>query len=176
MALVALVERDDQSHAPALGGQAEIAHGIMGAIQGSGLDRQAEGFFGSIERGETKRTIMAIPVGHRDDQGQLATMAQGIGGQFIASVAVDPAMAVAVPAPKGVWVAIGSMAAAAFIRFLAPIVAAAELLAMGIGPGGQLGPIPRNMEMVQVNQADLNRVCDKAAIEEPLQHPLPARQ
>jgi len=146
--LVALVERDDQGHAPTLGGQAEIAHGIMGGIQGSGLDRQAEGFFGSIESAETKHAIMAIPVSHRDDQGQLATMAKRIGGQFIASVAVDPAIAVAVPAPKGVWVVIGSMAAAAFIRFLAPIVATAEFLAMGIGPGGQLGPITRDMEMV----------------------------
>jgi hypothetical protein len=36
---VALVEGDDESHLPALGGQAKEAQGIVGGIQGGGLDR-----------------------------------------------------------------------------------------------------------------------------------------
>ena len=75
MALVTLVEWYDEGHVPALGGETKIANGIMSGIQGSGLDRQAEDFFASIESDETKNAIMAVAISHSDNYGQLAAMA-----------------------------------------------------------------------------------------------------
>jgi hypothetical protein len=63
-------------------------------------------------------------------------MVKAVGGEFVEAVAIDPALAVAVPAPESPGVTIGTMASTAFIWFLAPVVARAELLAVGIGPSG----------------------------------------
>jgi hypothetical protein len=38
MAFIALIERDDKSHVPTLGGQTEEAQGIVSGVQGGSLD------------------------------------------------------------------------------------------------------------------------------------------
>ncbi|MBV7328288.1 hypothetical protein KFU94_08510 [Chloroflexi bacterium TSY] len=83
-------------------------------------------------------------------------MLERIGGQFIGRVPIDPAMTVAVPAPEGVGVVVGAMAATAFVAFLTSIIALTQLLAVGIGPSGQFGAVASHMEMVQVEQAQLD--------------------
>ncbi len=67
--LVTLVEGDDEGHVPTLGGQAEEAQGIVGGIQGSGLDRQVEGFAAVVERDQAEDAVVAVAVSHGDDQG-----------------------------------------------------------------------------------------------------------
>ncbi|NIV38986.1 MAG: hypothetical protein GWN58_59070 [Anaerolineae bacterium] len=51
---------------------------------------------------------MAVAVGQGDDERQLAAMLEAVGGEFVDAVAVDPALAVAVPAPQGVSVVVGA--------------------------------------------------------------------
>ena len=43
---------------------------------------------------------MTVAVGNGDHQRKLAAMLEGVGGEFVEAVAVDPALAVAVPAPE----------------------------------------------------------------------------
>ena len=136
MALVTLVEWNDQRHVPALGSQAEIADDIVGRIQRGSLERPAQAFPPLIEGGQTEDTVVAIAIGHGDDQRQLAAMLERIGGQLVAGVTIDPTMAVAIPAPEGVRVAVGTMAATAFMGFLTPIITGTALLTLRIGPGG----------------------------------------
>jgi hypothetical protein len=91
---------------PALSSQAKEPQGIVGCIQGSGLDGQAEDFAGVVEGGEAVDAVVAVAVGHGDDEGQLTTMAQAVGCEFEDAVTVNPAFSVAVPAPKGVGVVV----------------------------------------------------------------------
>ncbi len=62
--LVTLVEGDDEGHLPTMGSQAEEAQGIVGCIQGSGLDGQVEDFVASVEGGQAVDAIVAVAVGH----------------------------------------------------------------------------------------------------------------
>ncbi|MBV7335872.1 hypothetical protein KFU94_48055 [Chloroflexi bacterium TSY] len=101
VALVALVEWNDQSHVPAQCGET-IADDIMSRIQSGSLDGQAEEFAPSIECGKTKDAVVAIAISHGDDQGQLTAMLEGIGSQFIASVPIDPTVAIAIQ-PQRAW-------------------------------------------------------------------------
>ena len=68
------------------------------------------------------------------------------------AVAVDPAVTIAVPAPKSPGVTEGAMAAAAILRFLATIVAVAELLAVRVGPSGQFAAITSDVEVFKVDE------------------------
>lgn len=68
---------------------------------------------------------------------------------------------------------IGPVTAATLLGFLAPVVTVAQLLAMRVGPGGELGPIARNVEVLQVHELQVDRAGDKAGVEESLQGPLP---
>jgi len=119
---------------------------------------------------------VAVAVGHGDDQGQLAAVLEIIGGQFVEAVTIDPALAVAVPTPKGQGVVIGPVAVAAIFWFLAPVVAVAQLLAVRIGPGGELGPVASGVEVVQVDELQVHRAGDEAGVEERLQGLLPDGQ
>ena len=96
-------------------------------------------------------------------------MLETVGSEFVEAVAVDPAFAVRVPAPEGVGVAVGARTAAAVLRVLAPIVAGAELLAVGIGPGGELGPVSGDVQVLQGDELQVDRARDKASIEDCLQ-------
>ena len=106
--LVALVEGYDEGHMPALSSQAKEPQGIMGRIQGNGLEEEAEGFTGAIESREAVDTVVAIAVGQGNDERQLTAMAQAVGGEFVEAVTVNPALAVAVPAPQGVGVVVSA--------------------------------------------------------------------
>jgi hypothetical protein len=102
--LVALVERNDEGHVPALSGQTKETQGIVGRIQRSGLGAEAEDFPGAIESRKTMNTVMAVAIGQGDDEGQLTAMLEAVGSEFKEAMAVDPAFTVAVPAPQGVGV------------------------------------------------------------------------
>jgi hypothetical protein len=52
-------------------------------------------------------------------------MLEAISSKFVDVVAVDPTLAVAIPAPEGQGIVIGSVAAAAIFKFLALVVAVA---------------------------------------------------
>ena len=106
--LVALVEGYDEGHMPALSSQAKEPQRIVGRIQGSGLEEEAEGFTGAIDSREAVDAVVAVAIGHGDDEGQLTAMAQAVGGEFEDTMAIDPAFTVAVPAPQGVGVAVSS--------------------------------------------------------------------
>ena len=58
------------------------------------------------------------------------------------AVAIDPALAIAVPAPEDQGVVAGTIAVATILRLLAPVIAIAELLTTRIGPSGKLAPVP----------------------------------
>ena len=100
VALVALIERDDEGHAPTGSGQTEVANGIVGGIQGSSLDRESKGLSGVVESGKSVDGIVTVAVGNGDHQRKLAAMLEGVGGEFVEAVTVDPALAVAIPAPE----------------------------------------------------------------------------
>jgi hypothetical protein len=78
VSLVALVDGDDEGHVPPVGSQAEEAQSVVGLVQGGGLDGQAEGFAGVIESGEALDTVVAVAVGDRDEQGQLASVLEAV--------------------------------------------------------------------------------------------------
>jgi hypothetical protein len=98
--LVALIEGDNEGHTPTGSGQTEVANGIVGSIQGSSLDRESKGLPRVVESGKRVDGIVAVAVGYGDHQRKLAAMLEGVGGEFVEAVAVDPALAVAVPAPE----------------------------------------------------------------------------
>ncbi len=114
----------------------------MGRIQGSDLDGEAEGFAGVVEGDEAVDGVVTVAVGHRDEEGQLAAVAEGVGGQFVEAVAVDPALAVVVPAPEGQRVAIGARAVTVLMGFLAAIVQLQSFLPCGLAQVGSLLPSP----------------------------------
>lgn len=64
MILVTLIEGGDKGHLPTMGSQAEEAQGIVGRVQGSGLDGQVEDFVASVEGGQAVDAIVAVAVGH----------------------------------------------------------------------------------------------------------------
>jgi hypothetical protein len=96
-------------------------------------------------------------------------MLETVGSELVEAVAVDPAFAVRVPAPEGVRVAVGPWTAATVLRVLAPIVAGAELLAVGIGPGRELGAIASHVQVLEVNELEVDGAGDKAGIKDGLQ-------
>lgn len=60
--LVALIERDDEGHTPMGSGQTEVANGIVGSIQGSGLDRKPSSLPSVVECSESVDRIVAVAV------------------------------------------------------------------------------------------------------------------
>ena len=68
VAFVALIERDDKSHVPALGGQAEETVGIVGCVEGSDADGQGEGVAGVIEGRQAVDGVVAVAVGDGDHE------------------------------------------------------------------------------------------------------------
>jgi hypothetical protein len=68
---------------------------------------------------------------------------------------------------------IGSGAVAALFGFLAPVVAVAQLLAVGVSPGRELGPIARDVEVLQVNELQVDGAGHKAGVEEGMEGPFP---
>ena len=71
MAFVALVERDDQRGLPTFIGQTVEAHRIAGFVKAGDLKREAEKVFGFVHGECAEDRVVAIVVGHKDDQGQL---------------------------------------------------------------------------------------------------------
>ena len=174
---IAFVERDDESHMPALRGQAEKADGIVGRVEGSGLDRQVEEVTTAIESGHAEDTVVAVAdfgelsrvVGDGNDEWELAGMAEGISSQLVEAVAVDPAIAIAIPTPECARFAIGTRTGTAFMSLLAVVIAGAELLAVRIGPGGELGPIASNVKVLQGDELEVDGARDEASVKDRLQ-------
>ena len=106
--LVAFVERDDESQAPALSGQTKESQSIVSCIEGGGLDGEAESFAGVIEVGEAVDTVVAVAVSQGDEERQLATMLETVGCEFVDTVTIDPAFAVAIPAPEGMGIVVSA--------------------------------------------------------------------
>jgi hypothetical protein len=63
-------------------------------------------------------------------------MLEAISSKFVDVVAVDPALAIAIPTPEGQGIVIGPVAVTTIFRLLASVVAVAQFLAVGISPGG----------------------------------------
>jgi hypothetical protein len=156
VALVALIEWDNEGHMPPLGSQAKEADGIVCGVEGSDADGQAKGLTAVIEGRQAVDGVVTVAVSDGDDEGQLAGTLGRVGGELVEAVAVDPAPAIAVPAPEGPGVAVGAWTATAVLGLLAPValgppaqgrrVAGAELLAVGVGPGGELGAVAGDVE------------------------------
>ena len=91
-------------------------------------------------------------------------------------MAINPALAVAVPAPQGVGVVVSAWTATALFRFLALVVTVTEFLAPGVGPGGELGSVASDVEGIQVNEVQFHGAGDKAAEEKALQGPFVGRE
>jgi hypothetical protein len=68
---------------------------------------------------------------------------------------------------------IGAVAVAALLGFLALVVTVAEFLAVGVGPSGELGPVARDVEVLQVNELEVDGTGDKAGVEKGLEGSLP---
>lgn len=164
--LVAFIEWDDESHPPAGSSHTEVPDSIVSGIQGSNLDRKPEGLASVVESSKSVDGIVAVTVGNGDCQRELAAMQEGVGGEFIEAVAVDPALTVAVPAPESERIAIGTQAGATLLWFLVPIVTGAKLFTVGIGPGGELAAVTGDVEIVKVDQAQLEGTSDKAGKED----------
>lgn len=152
--LVAFIERDDEGHLPTGRSHTEVPDGIVSGIQGSDLDRKPEGLAGVVESSKCVDGIVTVAVGDGDQQGKLTAMLEGVGGEFVEAVAVDPALLmVAVPAPESKRIAIGTQTSAPLLWFLGPIVTGTELLAVGTSPGREFAAIASDVEVVKVNQA-----------------------
>jgi hypothetical protein len=93
---------------PALSGQAKETQRIVGRIQRSGLGAEAEGLPGAIESRKAVNAVVAVAIGQGNDERQLAAMLEAVGSEFVEAVTVNPALAVAVPAPEGVGVVVGA--------------------------------------------------------------------
>jgi hypothetical protein len=91
---------------PALSREAKEAECIVGCIEGSGLEAEAGGFPGAIENGQAVDAVVAAAIGQGDDEGQLTAMLEAVGGEFKDAMAIDPALAIAVPSPQGVGVVV----------------------------------------------------------------------
>jgi hypothetical protein len=151
--LVALIEGDDEGHAPTSRGETEVSNGIVGGIQGGSPDRESKSLTSVVESGKSVDRIVAVAVGNGDDQGKLTAMIERVGGEFVEAVSIDPALTVAVPAPESERIAIGTQAGATLLRFLASIIAGTELLAVGISPGREFAAVTSDVEIGKVNQA-----------------------
>jgi hypothetical protein len=64
------------------------------------------------------------------------------------------------------------MAGAAIRQFLSPIIAIAELLAVRIGPGGEIGAVASDVEAIEGNEVELDRAPDKTSVEDELKSAL----
>lgn len=93
-------------------------------------------------------------------------MLEGVGGEFVAAVAIDPALAIVIPAPESQWITIRTKARAAVCWFFALVVTGAELSAVGIGPSREFAAIASDVEIGKVNQAQLEGTSDKAGKED----------
>jgi hypothetical protein len=93
----------------------------VSGVQRGDLDRQAKGLEGVVEGDQAVDTVVAVTVSYGDKQRQLAAMEEAVGSEFVETVTIDPALAVAVPAPESQRVTIGTLAGAAFLWFFAPI-------------------------------------------------------
>jgi hypothetical protein len=80
VAPVTFIEGDNQRGLPALGGQAIEAESIVSRVERGGIKMPAEGFLNAVETDQGRDTIMTVTVGHGDEQGQLAGMAEVVGG------------------------------------------------------------------------------------------------
>ena len=67
---------------------------------------EAEGFTGAIESRKAVDAVVAVAVGQGNDEGQLTAMLEAVGGEFVEAVTVNPAFAIAVPAPEGLGVVV----------------------------------------------------------------------
>jgi hypothetical protein len=137
---VTLIEGDDKGHTPTGSGETEVAHGIVSGIQGSSLDREPKGLTSVVEGDKRVDGIVAVAVGNGDDQGKLTAVLEGVGGEFVEAVTIDPALTVAVPAPESERITIGTQARATLLQFLASIITGTELF--GVGTVGSLLPSP----------------------------------
>ena len=163
---VARIEGNDESHTPTGSGQTEVTEGIMCGIQGNSLDRETEDFSCMVQDGKSVDGIVAVAVGNGDDQGELTAMLEGVGGEFVEAVSIDPTFAVTIPAPESQGVKIGTVAGAVFFRLFTPIVTGAELLAASVSPGGEFAAITSDEKVVQVDEAKFPGSGDEARKED----------
>jgi hypothetical protein len=168
--LVALIERDDEGHTPASSRQAEVADGIVGRVQGGDADGETKGLASMVEGGQGVDGIVAVAVGDRDQQGELTAMLEGVGDEFVETVAIDPTLAVVIPAPERGGVPVGTQTSATVLWFLGPIVASTELLAVGVSPRREFAAVTGHIEVGKVNQAEFRRTRDEAGKEDGLEN------
>ena len=168
--LVTLIEGDDESRTPTSSRQTEVPNGIVGGIQGSNLDGEPTGFPSVVEGGKSVDGIVTVAVGDGNHQGKLTAMLEGVGGEFVETVAVDPALAVAVPAPQSQGITVGAKTRATVFWFLALIVTGTELLAVRIGPSRKFAAVTGDVEVVEVDEAQLEGTSDKAGKEDGLEN------
>jgi hypothetical protein len=138
----------------------------VGCVQRGDADGKAKGFPSVIEGNQGVDGIVAVAVGNGDHQWKLTAMLEGVGGEFVEAVAIDPALAVVIPAPKGQRITVRTQTRAAVFEFFALIFTGAELFTVGIGPGGEFAAIASDVEVGKVNQAQLEGTSDKAGKED----------
>ena len=93
-------------------------------------------------------------------------MLEGVGGEFVEAVAIDPALAIVIPAPESQWITIRTKARAAVFWFFALVVTGAELSAVGIGPSWEFAAVASDVEIGKVNEAQLEGMSDKTGKED----------
>ena len=86
--------------------------------------------------------MLANPLSFLGVERQLTRMPQPVRGEFIEAMPIDPAFAVAIPAPARPGVMAAALTGTVFVRALAAVVTSTQLLAARVGPGGQLVPSP----------------------------------
>ena len=101
MAGVALVERDDRVELPLFGTQTIQGERVMGFIQRGGGDAKTEEIDGFVHGGQVGHRVMPMVIQDVEDEGQLAVMLQGVGGEFVQAMPVDLALPIRIPAPAG---------------------------------------------------------------------------
>jgi hypothetical protein len=92
-------------------------------------------------------------------------MLEGVGGEFVEAVAIDPALAVAVPTPESQGITISAQTRTAILGFFALIITGTELFAVEIGPSREFAAVTGDVEVVEVNEAQLEGTRDKAGKE-----------
>jgi hypothetical protein len=99
-------------------------------------------------------------------------MAQRIGREFVQAVALDVAFAIGVPAPTGLRVMQAAGTGAVVGARLGAIVTRAEFVPVGLGPGGEMRAIARDVQVGEIDQALANRGGDEDRVEDFLENAL----
>lgn len=120
------------------------------------------------------RVVSAV-VEDIDHQRELAIVVKRVGRQFVEAMAVEVTFPVRVPAPAGQRIVEAASAIAMLGAGLVTVVAGAEFVAVRVGPSLEFGPVTRDMEIIQVDQAFGDRDGYEHSIEDLFHHALISR-